>query len=150
MKRIIPVLVCGVLAARGAAAQTPASSPILWDAAPATTGAQLLQAGFARAGADTAATYTRSADGVQEQVYVRTRGGQNWNVAYSAVGDSASLQAKLDAAASDQVARAGAGTSNGSLRGWTMDGGKRLSIPTRPFRLPDGATWQFMIVYSRP
>ena len=150
MKRIIAALVCGILAAGDAGAQTSASPAVLWDAPPATTRAQLLKMGFALAGSDTASTYTRSAGGVREQVYVRTRGGRNRSITYSALGDSASLQAKLDAAANDQRSRAGAGASSGPLRSWTMEGGRRLSIPARPFRLPDGGTWQFMIVYSRP
>jgi hypothetical protein len=148
MKRIIPALVCGILAAGRAEAQAPTQIP--WDAPPAAARAQLLQAGFSVAGTDTAATYTRSAGRVREQVYIRRRGGQLWSITYSAVGDSASLQAKLDDVASGQVARAGAGQANGPLRVWNTEGGRRLALPTHPFLLPDGATWQFMIVYSRP
>jgi hypothetical protein len=81
---------------------------------------------------------------------MRTRGGQTVQLSYSAVGDSAALQAKLDAVAAGQAGRSGAAASQGPQRVWMMDGGRRLSIPTRPFRLPDGATYQFVVVYSRP
>jgi hypothetical protein len=149
VKKLVPSLAFLLLAGRGAAAQTPATQ-IPWNAPPATASALLVQAGFARAGADTAATYTRSASGVVEQLYVRTRAAEHWSVTYSAVGDSAALQAKLDAAAAGQSASAGPGEVQGTLRVWTMAGGRRLALPTHPFRLPGGAAYQFMAVYSRP
>ncbi len=118
---------------------------------PAEAAAKLADAAFSRqAGSDTAATYTRMAGQVREQVYVRTRSGQHWNVTYSAVGDSATLQGMLDAAAAEQAGRAGAGTRAGALRTWSMEGGRRLSIPARPFRIPGGTTFQFMATYYRP
>jgi general secretion pathway protein D len=87
---------------------------------------------------------------VQLQRTTRTRAAEHWSVTYSAVGDSAALQARLDAAAAGQSASAGPGEVQGTLRVWTMAGGRRLALPTHPFRLPGGAAYQFMAVYSRP
>lgn len=144
-------IVFSLLAAHGAAAQAPGAVRIPWSAPPAEARAQLLQAGFSvEAGGDTAATNRRASTRLQERVYVRIRGGQHWNMTYSAVGDSAALQAQLDAVAADEAARSGAGAADGPRRVWAMEGGRRLSVPARPSRLADGATYQFVVLFYRP
>jgi hypothetical protein len=173
MWKILMALVFLGPGAHHATAQAPLPVPVPWYAPPAAARAELERAGFQRRAnalayggsapgaaaefrgrrivADTAAsTHTRESGGVTESVFLRSRGGQTVQLVYSTVGDSTALQAKLDAVAAGQAGRSGAAASQGSQRVWMMEGGRRLSVPTRPFRLPDGATYQFIVVYSRP
>lgn len=148
-----------------AGAQAPSAPPLPWDAPSAQAGAQLVAAGFQRraqpayqyvqtsgggsrrVAADTAAsTYIREGRGVTESVFVRTGPGTPRQLFYSAVGDSAGLQAKLDAVAADAAARAGAPVREGVQRVWRPGGQGRLMVPLRPSRLPD-RRYQFFVLF---
>lgn len=156
------------LVAGAAAAQTRAAPPLPWDAPSAQAGAQLLAAGFQRrpqpahqyaqvpggrfqpVAADTAtSTYTRRSGGVTESVFVRTGPGMPRQIFYSAIGDSASLQAKLDAVAADAAARAGTAAPERGMRVWRPGGTGRLAVPAGPSPLPNG-DFQFMVLFTRP
>lgn len=158
-----------ILMAGTAAAQAPAAPPLAWNAPPAEAAMQLERAGFRRlagesrryqaprggrfqeVAADTSqSTYSREKGRVSESVFIRRRAGQTVQMVYSATGDSASLQSKLEAVLADQAGRLGVAASQGPQRVWTMEGGRRLSVPVRPFALPDGATYQFMVLYHQP
>lgn len=154
--------------AGAATAQAPAAPPLPWDAPSAQAGARLVAAGFQRrpqpayqyaktaggrfqrVAADTAtSTYTRESRGVTESVLVRTAPGTPRQLFYSAVGDSASLQAKLDAVAADAAARAGTATAERGARVWRAGGTGRLAVPAAPSPLPNG-DFQFMVYFTRP
>ena len=166
MRILLAAPILTVLAS-GAAAQAPQSMRLPWNAPPGQAAAQLERAGFQRqAGAaayersgssmaprrlapDTsAATYTRASGAVKESVFLRTRGGQPVQLFYTAVGDSAALQAKIDQAAADATVQFGPGAVSGKARTWGAAGGQQLSLPSRPSRARD--EYHLTILYYRP
>ncbi len=162
------VLLCSaVLSGGGAAAQAPTPFHLPWDVSAAEGAARLEAAGFRRrsgddsryvqspgggfrrvAGDPSVSTYTRSAGGVSESVLLRAGDGAPAHLFYSAVGDSAALQAKLDAVAGDAAARLGAPAGERGLRVWRPGGEARLTVPSRPTRLPDHRS-QFVVLFYR-
>ena len=158
------LLVAVCISAERAAAQRPASLRLPWDVPAAEGATQLLSAGFTRRAVEdrhlrtgngfrrtpgdaALATYTRSAGGVTESVMVRSEGGgPPAHLVYTAVGDSAALQARLDAVAAD-AGRLGAPAAERALRVWTANAG-RLTVPQRPSRLPHGG-YQVAVFFIR-
>ena len=155
------------LFAAGVAAQAPQSMRLPWNAPPGQAAAQLEQAGFQRrpgsaaylgstasaaprrlAPDTSAASYTRGSGGLKESVFLRTRGGNAVQLFYTAVGDSAALQAKLDEASANASAQFGPGAASGNARTWQAAGGGRLTLPTRPSRARD--EYHLTILYYRP
>lgn len=151
-------------------AETQASTPLHlpWDVPTAVAAEQLEQAGFRRrpsdsfryvraaggqfqrVAADTSVTtYLRNAGGVSETVFMRRVGGQTVQMVYSAVGDSAALQARLDAVGADAVTRLGPGRRVGGLRVWDAANGGRYNVPAAPYPLPDTRR-QFVVLFYRP
>lgn len=155
------------LFAAGAVAQAPVSLHLPWNAPPGQAVIQLEQDGFRRragnaaylgsssgAGArilapDTSASvYARESGAVKESVFLRKRSGETVQMFYSAVGDSATLQAKIDAVRADAALQLGPGAPAGSFRVWQGADGRRLTLPSRPSRARD--EYHLTILYSRP
>lgn len=160
----VPLLL--LLATSGRAGAQGAAAPRLpWDSPPPEAGAGLERDGFRRSPAEQAryaaasgggfqrvsedasqSTYTRAAARATESLFLRSHAGRTVQLVYSAVGDSAVLQAKLDAVAADASARLGAPRTPGGWR--TADGG-HLVAPASPRQLP-GGDFQFAVMYFVP
>jgi hypothetical protein len=171
MRRDLAATLLPLLLAFGtstATAQATASLQLPWSLPAAEGVARLEQAGFLRAAEDgsrytytqgqgvrrtaadsTQRRYTRNSAAVKESILLRTRGGQTVQMFYSAVGDSATLQARVDAVAAGESRGLVPGPQQGMLRIWQGSAGQRLTVPTAPSRLPD-AQFQVLILYHRP
>ena len=159
------VLLLVQLIAGSAAAQALPSFRLPWDLTTAQAAAHLQSNGFVhQPGASvrlvqdapgrirrvedaSAASYTRRAAGVSERVFVRSDGGAPTQQFYTVIGDSATLQTRLEALAADAAGRLGLSTGEGGLRVW-RPAGARLVVPVRPSRLPDGR-YQATVLFHR-
>ena len=155
------------LFASTASAQAGQSVRLPWDLPAAQASAQLERSGFRRGAADGSAyvaapgggfrrvagdssvsTYLRDSGGVAESIFMRARAGRPAQLFYSVVGDSAAVHAKLAAAAADAAGRLGTGAVERGLPTWHPADGQRLTVPSRPTRLPDNR-FQFVVLFQR-
>jgi hypothetical protein len=135
--------------AGNAAAQAPLPAGLPWGQPPAAMDSAAAQLGLvADSAAGEEAVYGADRGGVHAELRVRFGDAGVWHAFYSAQGDSASVQADVDSAASAATESIGApqATDEGG-RVWMLPGGRVFALPAAPTRLDDGR-FGYAVVYT--